>query len=445
MRWVYGGIGALSVIAFACSSSETNDAHTTAPGEDASAPIVDAGSLDAAPDVFDAGPPTIHVHAKSPTWAVKLDQDTKTWKPFDEGDSGIDGGTDAGLPSEYVFTTTDPSYSVAFACADSQSSLVTVFTRSSDVTDLTVDLGPMCAPPIGDTTNLTGNFLSYPNAAGWLDFGYADDWRSFIQPTADYELDNLIAGTFDLAFGLRAQFGDPLLTMVIARDVALTKTAATLDVDVAKGFVPTNAKLSLSNLNNEQTHVSLMYAFAGSQTGIELGPANDPDGKAAADVDVPIVPGAQQRATDLYRVNLLTVTDKNNGRGAKGSFHATGSALAIDLPDAIDPPTATTANKLVSTKTKSRAGAAFYDASVFTQVTGKSTREWRVSISASLITGSDVDLTPPDFSSVAGFDATWLTPSLSSTVTARIHDPSTPLGDGTIDRFAQRSIPFDPQ
>lgn len=447
------GFGGLLLVAFACSEESRDDAGDVPDGGASSSggsPAQDAGA-----DVFDAEPVThtiaIHVTTPSapfsrggpatPTWAVRLSDDRKTWETL--APKGADGGSSP--IGEYELVTEGDAFRVAFACADDRRSLVSVFARTTEISDLDVELAPQCGIQDTETTDLTGTFTGLGADTGWLDFGYAFDRRGAVFPTnggsGDYELVNLVAGTWDLAFGVRDDFGRAFTKLLLVRDQVLPQGSATFDADLGAGpsaFVPGTKKLTLAGTNDEPTHVSVLYTLTGATNGLELGPADD----ATRAVDYPAVPPALQRPADRYRVTAVA-EKAGSQRGGSAVFHDAAD-LAIELPPAIDAPTASVADAYVVTKMKPRAGAEVYAATVFTKVTNQSSREWRVSTSASLVTASDVELSPPDLRSVRGFKSEWLTPlDLSRTVTAAVHEKQIRIGDGHLDRFAQSSITMD--
>ncbi|MBX3226027.1 MAG: hypothetical protein KIT84_29370 [Labilithrix sp.] len=455
------GGGTLALVAMACGDGGDGGAPAPGPENDAgppdvAAPIADGGGeVDAAEAGGPAGPITIRTSTPSApfsrggprdaTWAAYVD-DTGAWVRLEPKTD--DGGAE---PGRYeIAATTKPSYTVAFACANERRSLVTVLTRESSVTELDVTLAAQCGSDDRVTTNLAGTFSNIPTATGWLDFGYALGGRGSIFITAggagDYELVNLVAGTWDLAFGLREDAVAPLTRIAFARDAALAADSSTLNLDFTDaGATPVPKKISLTGLANEQTHITVQYTFGGATSGLEVGPGDDPFGVASAEVTYASVPAASQRPADRYRIAATTVEDELEARGASIDLHDAVD-VALELPPALEAPTSSVEGKLVAATLAPRAGAAVYEANVFTRVTNQSSREWRVSISAALVTGTEIELVPPDLSAVAGFDATWLTPlEIERTVTAKAYERPATVGDGTLHRYASKSILVTPE
>lgn len=406
-------------------------------------PVSDAGDADAdaAPVVHTIAisvttPSSTFVHGgpTNATWAARLDDETHTWVPMAPGFA----------VGEYVITTTAPSFSVAFACADAQTSLVTVLTQASDGISWPVELGPQCATQNTQTTDLTLQVTNAPVDTAWLDFGYAFDARGAVFHTnagdGDDEIDNVVMGTWDAIYGVRDDGFSPLSKLAIVRNQVFAPTTTALDLDFeAMGFAPGAKNLaSLHQLANDDVHVEVLYTLGGSTNGIDLGPGTDVDGMTDATIAYATIPIAQQTATDRYRASFIAQKDAHSTRSAIATFH-NAIDFGVDFLPAVEPP--------VGMTMKPTPSAGWYELSIFSKVSNASSREWRVSIGALLVPNgsASIDLTPPDLSKVPGYDPSWNTPAgITRTISGTARASSFSVGDIALDLSASASVDVGP-
>jgi hypothetical protein len=417
-------------------------------------PVPDAGPDVAPPpaEPVDAGTPitiTTYAPASSTSPAAKTNA---TWAAYRTVD-GTWTRVDPSAPATYIFPANGDTWSIAFACADNQSSLVAVYERAVSVTTFDATLETWCGPPPPAVYTLTGHLTNVPTTTSWLDFGYGLELRGAAIPiagtAADYEEVNMASGTWDLMFGLRDESTSPLSKIALVRGHALTADG-TLDVDLAgAAAVPTTTKaLILHGLRvSEAVAAPVYYTTGGGLRGLDLGQSLPPP---AVDVTTTYttLPAAVQTATDRYRLELLIEDGDSAARGVKASFHA-ASDIEVTAPGAAAEPmvsvAGTTPYLRIAATVATRKTASLYEVETFARISNKSRVVWRISNEAGIVAGATGTFTMPDLSTGAGWNTEWVLPSdYDRTTTATIYDKELPLGDGTLQSWTSRSVSVTP-
>ncbi|MBX3226033.1 MAG: hypothetical protein KIT84_29340 [Labilithrix sp.] len=432
-----GGLVLVALLA-GCSSGEAGSSAPPAPADGGSAAD------------------TITVHTRTPsdasgrgtnaTWAAALDA-AGQWQKLEPSATA---GT-------YTFAAPGATWSAAFACADDRASLVVVVSRPSSVTTFDVELEPQCAPDEISSFDMTGTFAHVPPTTSWLDFGYALDDRGFTIPAAgdnaSYELLNVIAGTWDLGFGLRDEGGAPLTKIMLLRDQAIVGPTK-LDVDATTaGLVPVPKGLVVNGVApDENFAITARYALGGGVHGLDIGPQDVPYGQPTVTLTYVTVPPAAARPADRHRIQALAAdADKETRvmtRTSDAVFHS-AIDVALELPAGLPAPraerTAPAPYVRVTTYVATRPNAADYEALVVGRVSNRRVHSWRLSVDASAVTGPEAVLAIPDFGAAPGFDASWaIGADVEAVVTGTVHEVSTPIGDGAVVRAATHAITLAP-
>jgi hypothetical protein len=448
-------IASASVNACSSSSSESAPARSTDAGtsdtgtvvvDDASTPTVDA----------DVGPPPtkIAVTTRIPptslapglkanaTWAVWREANATEWTTLAPAEAG-----------SYGFESVSGRWMIAFACADAQSALVTVFERSAATTTLDVPLAEHCRPEgtLPHYFSISGTLSHIPTSTGWLDFAWELGSRGAVLPTtgtsATYEEVNVLSGTWDFMFGLREDAPSSLSKIAIVRGHALTADE-TLDFDLAMDITPGKKALKIHDIAaGEAVTAPIRYTTNGAESGLDLGPQTLPDG---ADIQTTYaeIPATSRLPTDLHRLDLSAADGDAALRGIRGSFKQPID-LDVTLPTPLEAAritvVGTTPYLRLGAKLKPRTNAAWYDAEVFVKITNKSLRVWRYSTDAVPSDGGEIDVTLPDISKADGFDTAWVLPTdRDRTVTLTVNEKPETLGDGTTSRYASRIAVLSP-
>jgi len=324
-------------------------------------------------------------------------------------------------------------------------------------TALDVELEAPCAPAETPLFDVTGTFAHVPAETSWLDFGYGLDDRGFTMPTngdsAPYELLNVVAGTWDLGFGLRSDGGQPLTKLMLVRDQNIAATTK-LDIDVTTtAFDPLPKTLVVNGILPEDNFaVTARYALNGGIHGLDIGPQDVPFGQTTATMTYVTVPPRVTRPADRHRIQALAAdADKETRtatRVADASF-ATAIDVTLELPGALPLPraerTAAEPYVRISTFVATRPNALAYEARVIGRISNRVTHSWRVSLDGSAATGPDAILAMPDLSAVAGFDKAWgIGAGVTTTITGVASEQPTPLGDGTVLRSSTHSFVLPP-
>jgi hypothetical protein len=436
----------LAVIAFvaaaACSSSgSSNDGPPDAqpppppPGDDA------GGGDDASSDAGseDAGPRTITITTRTPsTTTAAGGKASAPWAAMNEGNGAWRALTPASAGT-YTFVTSEARWAVAFACADdaASASTVEVHELASSTTTLDLVLDTDCAAAPAPSHTISGTLSNFPAATSWLDFGYALDTRGSVQAGPDYEVVNVVDGTWDLFFGVRDDSFGPLTKVIVKRAQTLSAdTTLDLDLGGAGSFAPGKSDLVIRGVAaDDGLEPTITYG------GLTVGPQNAPATSPEVHTQYDTIAAAAQVASDKYRVAIAATRNAGDDvRAIEASFHA---AVAIDvtLPAALAAPTVAVAGdtRLATTITP-RATAATYEATTEVATTPRAHRRWRGTIAASL----GATITQPDLSSVPGFMTAWALPKGSVTVTASVRENATSLGDGTAQGVSSKRITFTP-
>jgi hypothetical protein len=375
-----------------------------------------------------------------------------TWAAFRKDDGSWGALTPAALAAgSYVFQTTADRWAVAFGCADDQNSLVAIHEDAITVTKANVLLESWCGPARPEAFTIAGTLSNVSATTSWLDFGYPLESRGVTLPlsgtNAAYEEVNVIAGTWDLAFGLRDDPGSTLTKMALLRGQALTADA-TVNVDLAGAlaFAPGSRKLGIHAIDpNDNIAVPVRYATgAGSEQGIDLGPQNIASG-ADLDLTYATVPANVAVPTDRYHVALTASVMNEALRGVTASFH---EAVDLDFtfPTPLDGITSAVSSSTpyirLTTNMPTRPNTASVEASVVARITNKSLRVWRMSMGTAALAGAaTATFAMPDLAAVPGFDTAWTLPSdIERDVTGTVREVPAPLADGTVTRFASRTI-----
>jgi hypothetical protein len=373
-----------------------------------------------APPSADAGPvgPQVTIHTLVPdsdlgpaapasaTWAAFRSADG-TWAPLAESAPGS---------ATYAVPVAGPRWAAIFVCADDQSSLVTMREGAvGGAASTDIELDSFCARAGPSSVTLSGTLLHLPQGSNWLDFGYSLETRGAVLPstgtTASYEEVNLVAGTWDLGFGIRPSPGEAFSRIAVVRGRTLA-TDTTIDVDLAGPLAAALGRQALSISGLDAAHESLVapvyYAMNGGQRGLDLGPQNIPTASSVA-LAYATLPAALQQAGDRYRAEVTARANDDSGSRGVVVERASPDALVLTLPDPLPPP----AVSLVAVQPYPRVHAALaarpagdrYVLEAVTMVSNRSSQTWRVTITEPL--AGDVTLEVPDVSQAAGFDPSW--------------------------------------
>lgn len=412
-------------------------------GDDDHVIVVDGGVLEA------GAPATVRVHTTAPSTSLSLPGPNNATYAMAQN---ADGSWSRLEPSElglYAVPLRGDRWTATFVCADQDNAYVSIYDRAASVTDLTIELPPPCALGPGDVGDITGTFAHAPPATSWFDFGYAADERGSSLPltgdSASYEVVNVVTGTWDLVFGFRDDGAGPLTKLFIARDAPVT-TSTTLDGDLgAAGIAPGSKALTIAGLaTDEQIHAPVIYALAGGPHGIDMGPPIT----VGPNLTYATVPAEQQRPTDRYRLAFSAATPDGVGtRGANATFHD-AIDVALELPPALAVPSYTTVATApylrLGMKMTGRASVATHELTALTATTERTGRRWTYSTDAAFADGAEVAFELPDFSAVSGWNGAWTVQTDRTSVIATVREKSSPLSDGTLERFATQKIPFVP-
>jgi hypothetical protein len=410
------------------------------------APSPNGGADDAAPGVG------LGARA-SATWAAWADE-ADTWRPLPPASEGV-----------YAFPSA-PRWSVAIACAssDGASSELLLYRRTSATASLDVTLASFCAPDAANEDGvLHGTLTNLPATTGWLDFGYARDWRGTALPitgtSAAYEIVNVAEGAWDLGFAVRDDAAGPFTRMVLRRGEVLALDE-TIDVDVngPGSFVPGTKALSLHAIADDETpKLAIYYAMGGGAYGVDVAPQ---DFAAGPDVSTAYatVPPEAQAAADRYRATLEALAGSDRPTRRRSVTFAIHAATDVDVtfPPALAPPSASvvaTAPYLrTSTTFAPYAGAARYEVLAVAQGPRRETHEWRTSMDAAWVAAAQagagagaISDTTPDLSALPGFEPSWaIAGDTPAKIDVTAFEPAQPLGDGALARASMSSTSVSP-
>lgn len=351
-------------------------------------------------------------------------------------------------PGEYVVPWHGDRWTVAIVCADENDSYIDILDRPSNLGEYALELAPPCALDPADVADVTGTFSHAPPTTSWFDFGYIADDRGSSLPVngdhADYELVNIVSGKWDFIFGFRDDSFGPLTKVFIVRDETVAGPTV-LNGDLATAVVPGSRALTITGLTpDEQTQSPMIYAVGGGSHGVDMGPQTI----AGPNLVYSTIPPEQQRPNDKYHLAFTArMPDGSAKRGATALFHDAVD-ITLDLAPAVPPPVianlGATPYQRLSMKTVGRASAATYELKAFSELSERHNLSWTYSTDIAVADGAEVAFDMPDFSGLPGWNPAWAIVPDRSKVTATIHEKTTPLADGTLERFASATTPFTP-
>jgi hypothetical protein len=416
-------------------------------GDDASSPVGDAGLREA-----EAGPGnTITVHTTAPVTAVSLAGPANaTWAAY-LGPGGVWAALAPASVGTYNVPVSGDRWVAAFICSDTdQNAYVDIYDRAASVTDMKVVLEKPCRLDTAPTIDLSGTFSHAVTTTGWFDFGYVPDDRGSVLPfdngTAAYELVNVLQGNWDLVFGFRDDSNAALTKMFFARALAMAGDTLTLDADLGvKGFIPTQHALKVTGVAaDDSLRAPVLYTVGGGEHGVDMGPQII----AGPNLTYSVIPDAQQTADDRYRGAIQAEGPMQlSSRGGNAVFH-NAIDLTIDLPVVLPDPVVTTVTATpylrISGKVTARAAAATYELLGFTRITDQVSKVWLYSTDAQPADGTTLEIILPDLSAVAGWQPSWALTTADTKITLTAREKPTPLSDGTLERFASKSVILPP-
>jgi hypothetical protein len=366
-----------------------------------------------------------------------------TWAAY-RVDDGPWTAMTARVPGTYRLPIPQKRYAVAFVCSDDEDVFVIAHEDVAAQNRLAIALERACGDTRTERYTISGTLFNAAPAS-WLDFGYALEARGVALPVsgtnATYEEVNVAEGTWDLIFGLRPESYEPIRKLVIVRGQPITADA-TRDMNVATGFAPESARLVVRGIDAERETLAapVRYTLERGTRGIDLGPTKIPQ---APEIDVTYgtVPAAFQAETDGYRAEILAVTsgDDVRERAVTATFHA-ASDLDLTLPSAIPVPTFTTIPSpylRFEAAIPRRTSAATYEIQARVRVSNRAERRWKVVVAAPL-EPSAIGL--PDFSTAAGFDASWTLPEGRRELTMTIRDVPVPIAGGVLTSYSSQNL-----
>jgi len=386
------------------------------------------------------------VRASDPTGVTK----DATWVAFERPD-----GTWAPLasraPGTYTFEPGAERWAVAIACANEDDSYtsVTVHRRTMATRVLSVALGRQCAGLV-DVYALTGRLLGVPTSTGWFDFGYVDEARGVAigatSGVAPYELVNVLAGTWDLAFGVRDSSGSPLTRMTILRAEPVLADR-TLDVDLAgpRSFVPGSKGILVHGLTPEETLGATVRFTSGGAYGIDVGPPDVPITLPDVAARYATVPLAMESAGDRYRGSLVARPGSGDtSRSVSFVFH---DAIDVEetLPARLPAPevrlAAASPHARVATRLAASGGAgAGYEIRAHVRFGRRQDHTWSTTFDAASA-GAGIDDTMPELGAVPGFRDRWALPADADIeVTATVTEAPHAIADGTGERASAATV-----
>jgi hypothetical protein len=418
------------IVAVACG----NDDHA--------AVVADAGIVDAGPSVA--------VHTNAPAFSLSLPGPNSATFAMALGDDNAWHPLAPAQPGLYAVPFHGDRWTAAFVCADEDNAYVRIYDRAVGNAGFTVELDNPCALENGNVGDLTGHFAHAPPATSWLDFAYIVDERGYALPLSgdgvDYELVNVVTGKWDLIFGFRDDSAGPLTKLFFMRDETLAVSGTKLDADVgAAGAIPGSKALTVTGATpDEYLNAPVIYTLTGSPHGVDMGPQS----AAGPNLVYSTVPPEQQRPDDRYRLTLTASAPEGGGeRGARGVFHDAVD-VNVDLPAALGAPVFAKVGDApylrVSMKTIARANAAVYELAAITEVTDQKRLAWIYSTDAAFADGAEVAFEMPDFSAVPGWNNAWTIQPDRTKITATVREKTSPLADGTLERFASSTVRFTP-
>ena len=412
-----------------------------------------------APDVevFDAAP-VITVTTLAPVVttspAAKV---SATWAAYrlDEGDWRPLTPTSEG---SYAFPRPAARWSVALVCAASDDSMSTVFVhhRTNTTPSVEVTLEDFCSPPSPPAEfTLTGNLVNVPTTTQWLDFGYARDYRGDAIPasgtTAPYEVVGIVAGTWDLTFGVRDDSFGKLTRVAIRRDETVTADKK-IDIDLsgAGSFAPGTKPIALHGMAKGDSITPQILYGAGGIFGIEVGPQDVPADATDATLTYATVPPALQRPSDRYRGTLGAEQDRRYG----GRMNTFDVHQAIDLDMTFLPEASAPVVTLIGAAPRVRLETKFpllasgvrYEVLALAAMNRRARHAWHSTIDAAFVgTAPEVVDTTPDLASLPGWKPAWDLPrDVTANVLATGYESPRPLGDGTSQRSTAKAVEITP-
>ncbi len=331
------------------------------------------------------------------------------WLAFQDGSgpwSRITGTGDV-----YQFTFQGPKGGLAFATA-SDSSIVTVeYFAEADLHSGTLDYVvrlDRCPVLNGETVN--GSVAGL--LAGELASVSLGSARTSVNGNSPFQLTNAEDGVMDQV-GFKSLASDPSsgsrMFLQRALNPANGGSVGTVDFNGSNSFAPASATMTISNiLAGENYKHSMHYYTAGGSNTCQVGRLY---------VEVPATgstftgygaPAANQLGTDWHAVGLFTYHGPNSFRTLHQYFKALGPQT-LTLGSPLPVPTISTlagpykrlqAAVTLPAEYQSRASLRYQDQ-------GSSRSLAIVSATMAWLGGSNVSLSLPDFSSVAGWNNAW--------------------------------------
>jgi len=224
-----------------------------------------------------------------------------------------------------------------------------------------------------------------------------------------------VTTTIDLQTGA---FASALNKMIIrrAQNPAANSALPVFDFGSAEAFDPQPRTLTLTGASaGEANIVSLSYLTGSTATsiGATVPLFSDFNASGATTRTIYTVPTAKQAAGDLHMITAITTPTSPTGTNAQRTvtkFQAASADLTLAFGPALTAPTVTT---LSSAPVRYRVQAPvqpeynkLYEA-VWSQGTGASARSLIAIVQAGYAGGAAWDVSVPDFTGAAGYNATW--------------------------------------
>jgi hypothetical protein len=271
----------------------------------------------------------------------------------------------------------------------------------------------LCPPTKTNNVTLTGVTATDYVLIG-LGYGQGSWFGGQLQTVA---INNIFAGTHDLvAYRATASALRPSATdrAFLLRDlnVAANGSVGTVDFNGASAIVPTPATMSVANSGGgDQLSLSLLYATGGTAacSGATLSGINP----AGTSETMYGIPAASQRSTDFHQLQAFaTSSPTTEQRAVIQSFH-TFANHTVTLGPMLPAPTMTDLNSAAYRRLQA-AGTipTEYPTGVTLQYINNAALK-TVSLQATLnwVGSTSATLTMPDFTSVSGWDSSWMPPA----------------------------------